>query len=139
MARKTNPKYKKEELVKMIVDWTIDGVPHASIKNNIKSFGYEVSYFYLLKKEAQSLIKEALIGVAEDRLESTIIEMEEQYTLALDEGDRKLGNEIRKEINKISGLHIVKTDITTNGDSINNISVIKIIEIKREEDDETED
>jgi len=135
MARKTNPKYKKEELVKMIVDWTIDGVPHATIKNNIKSFGYEVSYFYLLKKEAKALIKEALIGVAEDRLAPTIIEMEEQYTLALDEGDRKLANEIRKEINKISGLHIVKTDITTNGDSINNISVIKIIEIKREEDE----
>jgi hypothetical protein len=135
MARKTQPKYKKDDLIKMIVEWVADGIPQATIKDNIKKLGYEISYFYELYRAAKPFVSEALAGIAENRLESTISTMEEQYIAALTEGDRKLANDIRKEINKISGLHITKTDITTNGDSINNINVIKLIEIKSEKND----
>ncbi len=135
MARKTKPTYKKDDLIAMIVDKVTSGIPQAQIVADIKSKGYSTPYFYDLYREAKPLIQAALQGIATDRLESTITEMEEQYKLALDEQDRKLANDIRKEINKISGLHITKTDITSNGDSINNISIIKLIEIKPENND----
>ena len=135
MARKTNAKFKKQDLVKMIVDWTCEGIPQAQIKTNIMKLGYEISYFYTLHKEAKPLIKSALQHIIENKLEETIAEMEVQYQAALSENDRRLANEIRKEINKISGLHQQKVDITTQGEKINNIEIIKIIEIKREDDE----
>ena len=132
MARKTKPTYKKDDLITMIVDKVTSGIPQAKIVADIKSLGYSTTYFYELFREAKPIFQAALQGIAENRLEATITEMEVQYEAALELGDRRLANEIRKEINKISGLHITKTDITTNGDSINNISIIKLIEIKTE-------
>jgi len=137
MPRKKKPKFKKDDLVKMIVDWAIDGIPQAKIKQDILKLGYQISYFYTLYNEAKPIIRETLIEVSKDRLEETIAEMERQYYEALNDGDRRLANDIRKEINKISGLHQQKVDITSKGDKINNIEVIKIIEVKNEEDEET--
>lgn len=119
----------------MIVDWAIEGVPQAKIRKDILNFGYQISYFYKLYTEAKPLIRETLIEVSKDRLEETIVEMEKQYYEALEEGDRRLANDIRKEINKISGHHQQKVDITSKGDKINNIEVIRIIEVKNNEDD----
>lgn len=135
MGRKIKPKYKKDDLITMIVDKVTSGIPQAQIVADIKSLGYSTTYFYELFREAKPIFQAALQGIAENRLESTIAEMEEQYKLALETGDRRLANDIRKEINKISGLHQQKIDVTTNGDSINNISIIKIIEIQKEDDD----
>jgi hypothetical protein len=135
MGRKIKPKYKKDDLITMIVDKVTSGIPQAQIVADIKSLGYSTTYFYELFREAKPIFQAALAGIAENRLEATIAEMEEQYKLALDAGDRRLANDIRKEINKISGLHQQKLDVTTNGDSINNISIIKIIEIQKEDDD----
>lgn len=135
MGRKIKPKYKKDDLITMIVDKVTSGIPQAQIVADIKSLGYSTTYFYELFREAKPIFQAALQGIAENRLESTIAEMEEQYKLALETGDRRLANDIRKEINKISGLHQQKLDVTTNGDSINNISIIKIIEIQKEDDD----
>ena len=137
MARKIKPKYKKDDLIRIIVDKVCDGIPQAQIKKDIIALddGYSAVYFYELYRDAKPIFQAALKGVAENRLESTIEEMEEQYILALSEGDRRLANEIRKEINKVSGLHQQKVDITTQGEKINNIEIIKIIEIKREDDE----
>ena len=134
MPRKKKPTYKKDNLIKMIVDWVIDGVPQAKIREDILELGYQISYFYSLYNEAKPIIRETLIEVSKDRLEETITEMEKQYYEALKEEDRRLANDIRKEINKISGLHQNKVDITSGGDKINNIEVIKIIEIQRDEE-----
>jgi hypothetical protein len=137
MARKTKPKYKKDDLIKMIVDKVCEGIPQAQIKQDITGLddGYSAVYFYELYRDAKPIFREALKGVAENRLESTIEEMEVQYQAALSQSDGRLANEIRKEINKISGLHQQKVDITTQGEKINNIEIIKIIEIKNNEDD----
>ena len=137
MPRKKKPTYKKDDLIKMIVEWVIDGVPQAKIREDILKLGYQISYFYTLYNEAKPLIRETLIEVSKDRLEETITEMEKQYYEALKEEDRRLANDIRKEINKISGLHQNKVDITSGGDKINNIEVIKIIEIQRDEETES--
>lgn len=136
MPRKKKPKFKKDDLVKMIVEWAIEGVPQAKIRENILNLGYQISYFYTLYNEAKPIIRETLIEVSKDRLEETIIEMEKQYYEALKEEDRRLANDIRKEINKISGLHQQKIDLTSKGDKINNIEIIKITEVKNDEDEE---
>jgi len=135
MARKINPKYKKDDLITMIVDKVTSGIPQAKIVADIKNLGYSTTYFYELFREAKPIFQAALQGIAENRLETTITHMEQQYQLALEDGDRRLANDIRKEINKISGLHQQKLDVTTNGDSINNISIIKIIEIQKDNED----
>jgi hypothetical protein len=136
MARKKTPTYKKDDLIKIIIERFTSGVPQASVVQEIISMGYSTPYFYDLYREAKPLIQQALKGIAENRLETTIIEMETQYQTSLTNGDRRLANEIRKEINKISGLHQQKIDITTDGDKINNIQIIKLIEIKNNEDGE---
>ena len=136
--RKKNPKYKKDDLIKMIVDWSISGLTVNIIKNNILELGYEYTYFYDLYKCAKVIINQALVGLSKDRLEITIVEMELQYSNALIAGENKLALEIKKEINKISGLHIQKqeVDITSKGDKINSIEVIRIIEIKNDKKDD---
>lgn len=134
MARKKTPTYKKDDLIKIIIERFTSGVPQASVVQEIINMGYSTPYFYDLYREAKPLIQEALKGIAENRLETTICEMETQYQQSLTNGDRRLANEIRKEINKISGLHQQKIDITTDGDKINSIQIIKLIEVKNNED-----
>lgn len=118
MARKKNAKYKKDDLIRMIVDKACEGLPQQQIKEDIIKLGYGVVYYYELYRDAKPFIKEALVGIAENKLEQTIAEMEKQYNEALNDGDRRLANEIRKEINKISGLHQQRVDITSKGESI---------------------
>ena len=135
MARKKTPIHKKDDLIKIIIERFASGVPQARVVQEIIDMGYSTPYFYDLYREAKPLIQETLKGIAENRLETTIIEMENQYQQSLINGDRRLANEIRKEINKISGLHQQKIDVTTNGEKINEISVIKLIEIKNNENE----
>ena len=137
MPRKKKPTYKKDDLINMIVEWATSGVSSPEIRQKILKLGYQTSYYYTLYNEAKPIIRETLMDLAKDRLEETISVMEEQYRLALEEGERRLANDIRKEINKISGLHEQKIDITSKGDKINNIEVIKIIEVKNEDNEDT--
>lgn len=136
MPRKKKPTYKKDDLIKMIVEWATSGVSSPEIRQKILKLGYQTSYYYTLYNEAKPIIRETLMDLAKDRLEETISVMEEQYRLSLEEGERRLANDIRKEINRISGLHEQKIDITSKGDKINNIEVIKIIEIKNEDNED---
>jgi hypothetical protein len=135
--RKKNPKYKKDDLVKMIVLWSIEGLTVTDIKNDILALGYESTYFYDLYKLAKVIINEALVDISKDRLDITITEMELQYSKALTAGENKLALDIKKEINKISGLHNQKQelDITSQGDKLNSIEVIRIVEIKNEDEE----
>lgn len=137
MPRKKKPTYKKDDLINMIVEWATSGVSSPEIRQKILKLGYQTSYYYTLYNEAKPIIRETLMDLAKDRLEETISVMEEQYRLSLEEGERRLANDIRKEINRISGLHEQKIDITSKGDKINNIEVIKIIEVKNEDNEDT--
>ena len=136
MPRKKKPTYKKDDLIKMIVEWATSGISSPEIRQKILKLGYQTSYYYTLYNEAKPIIRETLMDLAKDRLEETISVMEEQYRLSLEEGERRLANDIRKEINRISGLHEQKIDITSKGDKINQIEVIKIIEVKNEDDED---
>jgi hypothetical protein len=98
----------------------------------------QISYSYELLRQAKPIILDTLKDIAKDRLEETIVKMERMYQDALIIKDKKLALDIQKEINKISGLHNQKIDVTTNGESIN-ITTIKLIEIKKENDDDKTD
>ena len=140
MARKLDPKYKKIDLINKIVEMSCSGVSQPEILVWLKSEGEcQISYSYELLREAKPIILETLKDISKDRLETTIRELEQMKMEAKLSGDKKLAIEIQKEINKISGLHNQKIDVTTNGESINQISIIKMIEVKKEDDNnETE-
>lgn len=134
MARKKNSEIKKPDLIKKIVEWVGDGVGQSEMIQRIKDMGYCIQYAYQLLNEAKPLINEMLKDLGTERLNITITKLEGLYREA--NGDRRLQLEIQKEINKISGLHQQKVDITTDGEKINNIQIIKLIEIKNNEDGE---
>jgi hypothetical protein len=79
---------------------------------------------------------DALKDISKDRLEATIVELEKMMAEAKGIGDKKLALDIKKEINKIAGLHNQKIDITTGGEKLNQISVIKLIEYKKNDSDD---
>jgi hypothetical protein len=137
MARKKEPKYKKIDLITKVVEMTTSGISQPEVKRWLMEEGEcKIDYVYQVLNDAKPIILETLKGIASDRLEETIIKMEQMQQEAIDLKDRKLAVEIQKEINKISGLHSQKIDVTSNGESINNITTIKLIEIKKESDDD---
>jgi len=132
MARKKNPKYKKQDLINKIVDFSCNGILQAAIIEWLKTEGEcKIDYCYLLLKEAKPLINDVLKDLSKDRLEKTITDLER---MLYETPDRKLRLEIQKEINKISGLHnqTQKVDVTSKG---NAITEIKLIQVTRENKD----
>jgi hypothetical protein len=135
MARKTEPKYKKIDLIAKVIEMTTSGITQPEIKEWLLREGEcGIDYVYQILRDAKPIILETLKDIAVGRLETTIIEMEKMYIEAKNCGDRKLALEIKKEINKISGLHHQKIDVTTGGEKINEISIIKLIEVKKDGD-----
>jgi len=133
--RKKDPKYKKIDLITKVVEMTTSGIPQPDIIDWLKSEGEcKIDYCYQVIKAAKPIILDTLKELAVDRLEETIVKMERMYQDAIKDGDKKLALDIQKEINRISGLHSQKVDVTTNGENINQISVIKLIEIKKDDD-----
>jgi hypothetical protein len=128
MARHKNPLYKKEDLLRMIVEWKAEGQMHNTIIAKIKELNYSIDYAYALLREAKPLIMETLKDIAKDRIETTITELETLKHEASIAEDLNLVLQIQKEINKISGLHKENLDITSDGKAIENIQVIKITE-----------
>jgi hypothetical protein len=135
MSRKKDPKWKKIDLITKVVEMTCSGVSQPQIIDWLKSEGEcKIDYCYQILKDAKPIILDTLKDISKDRLEMTITKLEKMYENAENLGDKKLALEIQKEINKIAGLHNHKQEIdhTTNGKEINTISVIKLIEIKNE-------
>lgn len=139
MARKINPKYKKVDLINKIVELSCNGISQPEVIQWLKIEGdCKISYCYELLREAKPIILDILKDLSKDRLETTIRELEQMKMEAKGTGDKKLALDVQKEINKIAGLHQQKVDITTDGKSIDNISIIKLIEYKKSDEDGTE-
>jgi len=136
---KSGPKLKKDkiyqtsDLVDMIVEWKSQGLPHYSIIRNIVALDYSTTYAYHLIHSAMPRVQEVLKHIAVNRLESVIAELERTKQDCLDEGDKATALQYTKEINKMLGLDATKLDITSGGDKITQISVIKLTEIKNKE------
>ena len=135
--RKKNPKYKKIDLITKVVEMTCNGISQYEMIDWLSTEGEcGTTYCYDILKEAKPIIMDALKDISKDRLEATIVELEKMMTEAKGIGDKKLALDIKKEINKIAGLHNQKIDITTGGEKINQISVIKLIEYKKNDSDD---
>lgn len=140
MARKKDPTYKKIDLIAKVVEMTTSGVPQPDIIDWLMSEGEcKIDYVYQILRASKPIIIDTLKEMATNRLEETIIKMERMYQDALIIKDRKLALDIQKEINKISGLHSQKIDVTTNGETLNNITVVRLIEKKGDEDDKAKE
>jgi hypothetical protein len=113
----------------MVVEWTAKGVTRARQIQYIQELGYGIDYAYQVFKDAKPLINEMLKDIGKDILEETISELRRMKLEAEDAEDANLALQIQKEINKIAGLYTEKVDVTTNGKAIENISVIKMVEV----------
>jgi len=131
-GRKKDPEFKKEDLIKLVVQWTATGVNKARQLKNIQEMGYSPEYGYQIFRDAKPLINEVLKDIAKELLEETLTELRRMKMEAEDNKDYHLTLMIQKEINKISGLDQQKIDLTTNGKSIENISVIKLVEVLKD-------
>jgi hypothetical protein len=139
MARKKEPKYKKIDLVNKIVEMSTSGSSQPDILDwLLNEGGLQISYCYVLLRESKPIILNTLKDIAKDRLEETIVKMERMYQDALLSKDKKLALDIQKEINKISGLHNHKQemDVTTGGEKI---TIIRLVEKNKDEDDKSKD
>lgn len=126
MARKLDPKYKKPDLIREVVEMFSSGQSQYEIINWLKSEGEcSTSYCYEILREAKPIVLETLKDLSMQRLEITINELEKLKTEAKLQGDKKLALDVQKEINKISGLYQERVDITTDGKSIDtNLKII---------------
>jgi hypothetical protein len=135
--RKKDPKYKKIDLITKVVEMICNGISQYEVIDWLSSEGEcKITYCYDILKEAKPIIMDALKDISKDRLEATIVELEKMMAEAKGIGDKKLALDIKKEINKIAGLHNQKIDITTGGEKLNQISVIKLIEYKKNDSDD---
>lgn len=123
MARRIEPKFKKADLIKKVVELYASGKSqHEIIKWLMTEGGIEIAWCYVILREAKPLVVETLKDIAKSRLEITINELEKMKEEA--KGDKKLILDIQKEINKISGLYADKVDITTGGKELNEVKII---------------
>lgn len=136
MSRRVNPKYKKPDLIKKVIEMYSSGVSQYEIILWLKDEAEcSLSFCYQILRDAKPLVIETLKDIAKSRLEITINEMERDKTEAKLRGDRKLAHDIQKEINKVSGLYQDRVDITSGGDKIDN--QVKIIFVDGNKSDES--
>jgi hypothetical protein len=98
---------------------------------------YATTYSYELINESKKRIGEIFKEEHQDSYETAKARLEQMIEKTESE---KIRIDAIKELNKLLGIYKpVKVDVTTNGESINKISVIKLIEYKKNEgDDKTE-
>lgn len=133
--RKKDPKYKKIDLINKIVEMSCSGISQPEILKWLQSDGdCKISYSYELLRESKPIILETLKDISKDRLETTIMELEQMKLEAKGFGDKKLALDIQKEINKISGLYQERIDVTSKDEKLN--SEIKIIFLDGDKGDE---
>ena len=117
----------KQDLIQLVVDLKATGTPQATIINKITEQGFSATYAYEVLRDAKPFVAEVLKDVFLDTLNDTIAEMEVQYVKCLEAGEKATALSFRKEINKLKGFEKASLDITSKGDKIENISVIKLM------------
>lgn len=136
MARKKNSKYKRQDLVNKVVEMACKGITQPEQLEWLQGEGgVAISFAYDILREAKPLINSALSDLYKDDKDRSIRELEELAHSATGRREYKLAFEIRKQIHKLKGLDTQKIDVTTDGEKINNIQVIKLIEIKNDDDE----
>lgn len=131
--------YKTEDLINSIVKMKVEkGSTNKTILDFLQNdLQYGQTYAYELLKKARVRIQEIWNKNAEAHLEESKGQLEELYETSMTQGNYKLALQIRQEINKLMGLYAAdKLDITTGGDKIN---TIKLIRVERGDKDDKDD
>lgn len=126
-------KHKREDIVDAVVKMRIE--KGASTKTIINDFlmgqlGYKTSYAYDLYKQARVKIVELYDTKNTELANEALGTLESLYEDAISNGEKKLALEVRKEINKLTGLYAAeKIDIRGN---VDNKIIIEIVKNKDE-------
>lgn len=119
---------KREDMIETIIRMRIkEGATYLTIMDWItKENGFKISYGYELIRDAKKEINErAIINFGED-LKEDIERFEMLYNQNLLEGNKREARENLKEISKLKGHYVERTDITSNGKEITEIKLIHI-------------
>lgn len=84
-------------------------------------YGIGVTRSYELINEMNTKVGEIYKEIYTDQLKDSIFFLEKLREDAIADDNKKLALEIQKELNKINSLGTQKVDVTTNGESINQI------------------
>lgn len=124
MAKKSTSKYDKEMLVARLARMRIEGSSTITIVRFLMDeLHYTKNNAYEIVKEVQEWILEHMKGEAKSAFEETLARLDELY----EKGDVKIKLDVIKELNKLRGLYATeKVDITSGGDKISEIKLIKI-------------
>jgi hypothetical protein len=123
-------KYKKEDIIDAIVKLRIE--KGASTKTIIQEFligelKYKQSYCYVLLQEARDKIVKLYNTQNKQLANEALGHLESMYEDCIKDKNMKLALEIRKEINKLTGIYAAqKIDVTSDGKSITEIKLIRI-------------
>lgn len=127
--------YKKLDIIDSIVKMRLE--KGASSKTIIQDYlkgqlGFGTTYAYELYKIARKKIVELYSTKNEELANEALGQLEFLYEDAILTNNMKLALEIRKEINKLTGIYAAeKMDITSNG---NDITEIKLIHVTKKDD-----
>ena len=120
--------YKREEIIDIIIKMRIEkGATYLTIRTFLKEkFGYEQAFCYELLRNAKQEINDRSIQLFGEDLKEDIERFENLLEQALIDKDKKEARENLKEIAKLKGHYVERTDITSNGKDITEIKLIHI-------------
>jgi hypothetical protein len=126
--------YTKDDLIahiinlRLVENWSTKSL--LDLLQNTLKYSKTQSYEYI--KWAREEIKERYKATNDAMVEEAIYQYEEMLELAKHRKDIKVWNDLRKELNKITGIYTAeKVDITSGGKEI---TEIKLIQIKSKDD-----
>lgn len=122
-------KHKRADIIDALIKMRIE--KGASTKTIIEGFlmgelGYKTSYAYDLYRQARVRIKELYDVQNKELVNEALGSLESLYEDAITNSDKKLALEIRKEINKLTGVYAAeKISLSGNIDNKITIEIIK--------------
>ena len=124
---------KKEDIIKKIIDMRLkECYSNMAILDYLQNeLGYGTTQSYEYIKMAKEVIRENYDANRPEAINEAVGQYEEMIRLAKKEGNLKVWNDLKKELNKLQGLYTEKIDITSGGDKI---TEIKLIQVKSKDD-----
>lgn len=119
-------KFDRETVVNECVKLRIEGMSTINLLEHLSN-NYDIGRptGYVILQDAQKLVVEIQMKDIENAYYDSIARLEELYESA--GKDKRLKLQIQQEINKVRGLYEAqKIDITSNGESINEIKLIQV-------------
>ena len=102
-------------------------------------WGIQTNTVNIYRKEAFEKLNELIDdNLMADRKLGVVV-LQRMYNRAASNGEHKLALEVLKELNKVQGLYVNRTDITTDGEKLEGFDISTLVSFSKTEDDATED